>query len=103
MGQNWAMPEVAQAQQRAVDLIPNGVCVEAADTAVPHLVDRTYVGLHGDIGDGLSSWMIIDTNVEETIRPRLARGLCFHHDQSRRLFAANVAAHGLPGCRRAAG
>ncbi|MET1036393.1 MAG: DUF2079 domain-containing protein [Arthrobacter sp.] len=64
-GQNWTMPDVAQAQQRAVDRIPNGVCVEAADTAVPHLVDRTYVGLHGDIGDDLSSWMIIDFNAEE--------------------------------------
>lgn len=64
-GQNWSMPVVAQAHQRAVDLIPNGVCVEAADTAVPHLVDRTYVGLHGDIGDDLSTWMIIDFNAEE--------------------------------------
>ncbi|MGG5751909.1 DUF2079 domain-containing protein [Zafaria sp. Z1313] len=64
-GANWSMPEIAQAQERAVALIPNGVCVEAADTAVPHLVDRSYVGLHGDIGDELSSWMIIDANVEE--------------------------------------
>ncbi|WP_345153850.1 DUF2079 domain-containing protein [Arthrobacter ginkgonis] len=64
-GQNWALPEVAAAQQRAVALIPNGVCVEAADTAVPHLVGRTYVGLHGDIGDELSSWMIIDFNASE--------------------------------------
>jgi uncharacterized membrane protein len=64
-GQNWANPEVAQEQQRAVEKIPNGVCVEAADTAVPHLVQRTYVGLHGDIGDDLSSWMIIDFNAEE--------------------------------------
>lgn len=64
-GQNWAMPEAAQAQQRAVDMVPNGVCVEAADTAVPHLVDRTYVGLHGDIGDDLSTWMIIDFNAAE--------------------------------------
>ncbi len=64
-GQNWTMPETAKAQARAVALIPDGVCVEAADTAVPHLVQRTYVGLHGDIGDDLSSWMIIDFNTDE--------------------------------------
>lgn len=64
-GQNWSMPETAKAQARAVALIPDGVCVEAADTAVPHLVQRTYVGLHGDIGDDLSSWMIIDFNTDE--------------------------------------
>lgn len=49
----------------AVSLIPDGVCVEAADNAVPHLTTRTYVGLHGDIGDELSTWMIVDTRVEE--------------------------------------
>ncbi|MBB4735079.1 putative membrane protein [Micrococcus cohnii] len=49
----------------AVSLIPDGVCVEAADNAVPHLTERTYVGLHGDIGDELSTWMIIDTKVSE--------------------------------------
>ncbi len=64
-GANWAMPEIAKAQARAVAMIPNGVCVEAADTAVPHLVQRIYVGLNGDIGDELSSWMIIDFNVDE--------------------------------------
>ena len=46
-------------------MIPDDVCVEAADNAVPHLVDRTYVGLHRDIGDDLATWMIIDTTVEE--------------------------------------
>ncbi|WP_343900722.1 DUF2079 domain-containing protein [Arthrobacter rhombi] len=64
-GTDWAMPETAKAQARAVAKIPHGVCVEANDTAVPHLVQRTYVGLHGDIGDDLSSWMIIDFNVDE--------------------------------------
>ncbi|WP_245829887.1 DUF2079 domain-containing protein [Micrococcus lylae] len=49
----------------AVSLIPDGVCVEAADNAVPHLTTRTYVGLHGDIGDELSTWMIVDTKVDE--------------------------------------
>ncbi|MFF5020535.1 DUF2079 domain-containing protein [Micrococcus luteus] len=49
----------------AVALIPDGVCVEAADNAVPHLTARTYVGLHGDIGDELATWMIVDTSVPE--------------------------------------
>lgn len=64
-GSNWSAPEHAQALDRAVAMIPDDVCVEAADNAVPHLVDRTYVGLHGDIGDELATWMIIDTTVEE--------------------------------------
>ncbi|MDO5635316.1 MAG: DUF2079 domain-containing protein [Micrococcus sp.] len=49
----------------AVAMIPDNVCVEAADNAIPHLTTRTYVGLHGDIGDELSTWMIVDTSVEE--------------------------------------
>ena len=64
-GSNWKLPEHARALDRAVQMIPDDVCVEAADNAVPHLVDRTYVGLHGDIGDELATWMIIDTTVEE--------------------------------------
>ncbi|VXB26149.1 conserved membrane hypothetical protein [Citricoccus sp. K5] len=64
-GQNWQMTEWAHALDRAVESIPDDVCVEAADNAVPHLVDRTYVGLHGDMGDELATWMIIDTTVEE--------------------------------------
>lgn len=64
-GQNWAMPAHASALARAVDKIPSGVCVEAADNAVPHLTNRNYVGLVGKIGDDLASWAIIDTTVEE--------------------------------------
>lgn len=64
-GDNWAMPEHAQAYERAVDQVPDDVCVEAADQAVPHLVDRTYVGLHGDIDEDLATWMVVDTTVEE--------------------------------------
>ncbi|QCU78299.1 DUF2079 domain-containing protein [Citricoccus sp. SGAir0253] len=64
-GQDWRMTEWAHALDRAVGTIPDDVCVEAADNAVPHLVDRTYVGLHGDMGDDLATWMIIDTTVEE--------------------------------------
>ncbi|WP_378088726.1 DUF2079 domain-containing protein [Citricoccus sp. GCM10030269] len=64
-GQNWQRSEWAHALDRAVKSIPDDVCIEAADNAVPHLVDRTYVGLHGDMGDELATWMIIDTTVEE--------------------------------------
>lgn len=64
-GDNWQRTEWAEALGRAVAMIPDDVCIEAADNAVPHLVDRTYVGLHGDMGDELASWMIIDTTVEE--------------------------------------
>ncbi|GAA4365356.1 DUF2079 domain-containing protein [Paeniglutamicibacter cryotolerans] len=64
-GTNWTMGEYAQAQARAIAMIPDNVCVEAADNSVPHLVSRTYVGLHGDIGNDLSSWMIIDFNASE--------------------------------------
>ena len=63
--ENWAMGERAQAQQRAVDLIPDGVCVEAADTTVPHLVDRTRVGLNGTTDPDRLSWLIIDDDVAE--------------------------------------
>lgn len=64
-GQNWQMPERADAHQRAVDLIPEGSCVEAADTAVPHLTGHTYVGLAGTIDDSRVNWLIIDTWAEE--------------------------------------
>jgi uncharacterized membrane protein len=64
-GANWQMTAWAHALDRAAATIPDDVCVEAADNAVPHLVDRTYVGLHGDMGDELATWMIIDTTVEE--------------------------------------
>ena len=64
-GDTWQRTEWAWALDRAVGMIPDDVCIEAADNAVPHLVDRTYVGLHGDIGDELSTWMVVDTNVEE--------------------------------------
>lgn len=59
------MTQHARDLDHAVSLIPDGVCVEAADNAVPHLTARTYVGLHGDIGDELATWMIVDTSVAE--------------------------------------
>ncbi|GAA5229082.1 DUF2079 domain-containing protein [Paeniglutamicibacter antarcticus] len=62
---NWAPGTLVSAKERAVDMIPDGVCVEAADTLVPHLSTRTYVGMMGDIGTDLSSWMVIDFNEQE--------------------------------------
>jgi uncharacterized membrane protein len=64
-GQNWTMSERALAHERAVEMIPDGVCVEAADTAVPHLVQRTRVGLLGTTDVDRVSWTIIDDRVEE--------------------------------------
>lgn len=64
-GANHAEPEHARAQQRAVDMVPSGVCVEATDTAVPHLTNRTYVSLFEGMGQDLASWAIVDTTVEE--------------------------------------
>ncbi|GAA1496190.1 DUF2079 domain-containing protein [Paeniglutamicibacter kerguelensis] len=64
-GANWSTSELVAAKERAVEMIPDGVCVESADTLVPHLTDRTYVGMMGDIGTDLSSWMIIDFNEQE--------------------------------------
>lgn len=63
--QNWTMTDRAEAHARAVAQIPDGSCVEAADTAVPHLVDRTYVGLHGTTAEEDLQWLIIDDRVEE--------------------------------------
>ncbi|WP_344682960.1 MULTISPECIES: DUF2079 domain-containing protein [Actinomycetes] len=64
-GDNWTMTDRAEAHLRAVDRIPDGVCVEAADTAVPHLVDRTRVGLNGTTDDDRLMWLIIDDRVDE--------------------------------------
>ena len=62
---DMTMTQHARDLDHAVSLIPDEVCVEAADNAVPHLTARTHVGLHGDIGDELATWMIVDTSVEE--------------------------------------
>lgn len=64
-GQNWAMPDHAKALQRAVDSIPSGVCVEATDNAVPHLSNRSYVGLFHVLTPDLASWAVVDTTVSE--------------------------------------
>ncbi len=64
-GANWTLSERAEAHARAVEMIPDGACVEAADTAVPHLVDRTYVGLNGTTAEEHIEWLIIDDRVSE--------------------------------------
>lgn len=64
-GQNWQLPERAEAHQRAVGLIPDGACVEASDTAAPHLTQRAHVGLAGTLDDDRVDWMIIDADAEE--------------------------------------
>lgn len=64
-GENWTMGERAHAHARAVAQIPDGVCLEAADTAVPHLVNRTYVGLNGTTAEEDLQWLIIDASVDE--------------------------------------
>ncbi|WP_237704689.1 DUF2079 domain-containing protein [Nesterenkonia sp. F] len=62
---SWSFDERVAAHQRAVETIPDGVCVEAADTAAPHLVDRTRVGLNGTTDEDRLSWLIIDDTVSE--------------------------------------
>lgn len=64
-GQNWEMGDRAQAHERAVEMIPDGSCVEAADTAVPHLTSRTYAGLNGTTAEEDIQWIIIDDRVAE--------------------------------------
>ncbi|GAA1810529.1 DUF2079 domain-containing protein [Nesterenkonia flava] len=64
-GQSWAEPARTDAHRQAVELIPDGACVEAADSAAPHLVDRAYVGLAGTLDDDRVNWMIIDAHERE--------------------------------------
>lgn len=64
-GQNWQLDERAEAHQRAVAMIPDGACVEAADTAAPHLTQRAHGGLAGTLDDDRLEWMIIDAEAEE--------------------------------------
>ncbi|MDP5228464.1 MULTISPECIES: DUF2079 domain-containing protein [Arthrobacter] len=53
------------AQQRIVNMIPSGVCVEADDRLVPHLTNRTVVGLVGRQVD-YASWAVIDFDQDNT-------------------------------------
>ncbi len=63
--ENWGFDERAQAHQRAVEVIPDGACVEAADTAAPHLTHRAYVGLNGTLEEDHVTWIIIDEAEDE--------------------------------------
>lgn len=64
-GESWQFDERAEAHRRAVEMIPDGACVEAADTAAPHLVDRAYVGLNGTLDEDHVNWIIIDETEDE--------------------------------------
>lgn len=63
--ENWTMTERAEAHHRAAALIPDDVCVEAADTMVPQLTNRTSVGLNGTTAEENLEWLIIDDRAEE--------------------------------------
>ncbi|MCU6481226.1 DUF2079 domain-containing protein [Arthrobacter sp. A2-55] len=53
------------AQQRVVNMVPSGVCVEADDRLVPHLTNRTNVGMLGRQVD-YASWAVIDFTQTDT-------------------------------------
>lgn len=58
-GKAWERTAHMAAQQRVVNMIPSGVCVEADDRLVPHLTNRTNVGLLGRQVD-YASWAVVD-------------------------------------------
>ncbi|MFB9163639.1 DUF2079 domain-containing protein [Arthrobacter psychrochitiniphilus] len=58
-GKTWEHTAHMAAQQRVVNMIPSGVCVEADDRLVPHLTNRTNVGLLGRQVD-YANWAVID-------------------------------------------
>lgn len=64
-GKAWETTAHMAAQQRAVNMIPSGVCVEADDRLVPHLSNRTTVGMLGRQVD-YASWAIIDFTQADT-------------------------------------
>ena len=64
-GDNWTLDERAEAHQRAVEAVPDGACVEAADTVAPRLTGKSYVGLAGTLEEGRVDWLIIDAHSDE--------------------------------------
>jgi uncharacterized membrane protein len=64
-GQAWAYSTHMAAQQKIVNMIPSGVCVEADDRLVPHLTNRTTVGMVGRQVD-YASWVAIDFSQANT-------------------------------------
>ncbi|WP_442545243.1 DUF2079 domain-containing protein [Arthrobacter sp. KN11-1C] len=55
----WTATPHMEAQRRIVDMVPDGVLVEADDRLVPHLTNRTSVGMIGRQSD-TASWAIVD-------------------------------------------
>lgn len=64
-GKAWEYTAHMAAQQRVVNMIPSGVCVEADDRLVPHLTNRTNVGMLGRQVD-YASWAVIDFTQTDT-------------------------------------
>lgn len=64
-GKAWEYTPHMAAQQRVVNMIPSGVCVEADDRLVPHLTNRTNVGMLGRQVD-YASWAVIDFTQTDT-------------------------------------
>ncbi|MDY6054393.1 DUF2079 domain-containing protein [Micrococcus sp.] len=57
--------ERARDLDHAASLIPDGVCVEAPDTVIPHLTPRTLVTLAGQMDPELPTWMVVDLRERE--------------------------------------
>ena len=55
----WHETSHMRAQQRIVDMVPSGVVVEADERLVPHLTNRTTVGMIGR-QPGEATWAIVD-------------------------------------------
>ncbi len=64
-GQAWTYSPHMAAQQRMVNMVPSGVCVEADDRLVPHLTNRTVVGIIGR-QTAYATWAIIDFTQNDT-------------------------------------
>lgn len=61
----WQSTDHMTAQKKIVDLIPNGVNVEADDRLVPHLTNRTNVGMIGR-STNYATWSIIDLHQDNS-------------------------------------
>jgi uncharacterized membrane protein len=64
VAQSWRTTSYDQARQAAVDVVPNGVTVEASNQLAPHLVDRTQVMLL-DATPHDAAWVVFDTGFLE--------------------------------------
>lgn len=61
----WTASAHVQAQQRIVAMVPDGVLVEADDRLVPHLTNRTTVGMIGR-QSAAAEWAIVDMTQNNT-------------------------------------